>query len=121
MSNQNQSKGKLGEKLAAAFLQKKGYRIIARHFTLRGGELDLVAVHKNTLVCVEVKTRTGSSFGSALEAITRWKLTALIKSAQFFQSQHPQLPEGLRIDLVAIQLDDLGKIVTIDHIENITG
>ncbi len=121
MSQQNQPKGKLGEDLAASYLKHKGYSIINRNFTLRGGEIDLITTHQNTLVFIEVKTRWGVAFGSAQEAITSWKLRTLIKSAQFFAASHPKLPQQLRIDLVAVQLDSDGRLVTITHIENISG
>lgn len=117
----NRPKGILGESIAAAYLQKKGYRLIARNFTIRGGELDLIATHQNTLVFIEVKTRSGTQFGTAEEAITPWKLRALIKTAQFFSLQQPKLPKALRIDLVAVHLSQFGELEHIEHIENITG
>ena len=49
--------GKKGEDAAAAFLQKKGYKILQRNFHIKGGEIDIVAEKDNTLVFIEVKTR----------------------------------------------------------------
>ena len=117
----NLPKGKLGEDLATAYLLKKGYRIIARNFRAYPEEIDIIATHKNTLVFIEVKTRFSTSFGSAVEAITSRKLANLVKGAHYFKSLKPKLPESLRIDLVAVQLTSVEKLVSIEHIENISG
>jgi len=50
-----------GEELPAKFLKKKGYRIIARNYKTRIGEIDIIAKDGNTLVSIEVKTRTDDS------------------------------------------------------------
>ena len=62
--------GRRGEAAAARFLRRRGYKIIARHERLRGGELDLVAVDRDrTLVFVEVKTRESRDAGHPAEAV----------------------------------------------------
>src|SRR5947207_10411700 len=62
--------GARGEKLACGFLRRKGYRILYRNFRARhGGEIDLVCRERDTLVFVEVKTRTREDFGRPLEAV----------------------------------------------------
>lgn len=64
--------GVRGEKLACRFLRRKGYKILFRNFRGRtGGEVDVVCRDKDTLVFVEVKTRTREDFGRPLEAIDR--------------------------------------------------
>src|SRR6185436_7517222 len=66
--------GARGEKLACAFLRRKGYRILYRNFRGRhGGEIDLVCRDRDTLVFVEVKTRTREDYGRPLEAVNRQK------------------------------------------------
>ncbi len=63
-----------GEKLAARFLQKNGYKILYRNFRGRtGGEIDLVCRDRDTLVFVEVKTRTREDFGRPFESVDRDK------------------------------------------------
>lgn len=106
--------------MASRFLEEKGYQIIDRNFLIRGGEIDLVAIQGEVLVFVEVKTRFGSAFGLPEEAITPWKLRALIRTAQFYQSSHPRLPSLLRIDLVAVELNSEGDLKRISLIENIS-
>lgn len=63
-----------GEKLAGRFLRRKGFKILFRNFRGRqGGEIDLVCREGDTLVFVEVKTRTREDFGRPLEAVNRQK------------------------------------------------
>lgn len=62
--------GSRGEKLAARFLRRHGFKILYRHFRGRqGGEIDLVCRERDTLVFVEVKTRTREDYGRPLEAV----------------------------------------------------
>ena len=49
--------GAAGEKAAAKYLRRRGYRIVARNYRCRGGEIDLIALDADTIVFVEVKTR----------------------------------------------------------------
>jgi putative endonuclease len=64
--------GKRGENLACQFLRKNRYKILYRNFRGRtGGEIDVVCRDRDTLVFVEVKTRTGEDFGRPFEAINR--------------------------------------------------
>ena len=63
-------RGALGEKLACRFLRRRGYKILYRNFRgRRGGEIDIVCRDGDTLVFVEVKTRTGEEFGRPFETI----------------------------------------------------
>jgi putative endonuclease len=63
-------RGALGEKLACRFLRKSGYKILYRNFRgRRGGEIDVVCRDRDTLVFVEVKTRSGEEFGRPFESI----------------------------------------------------
>ncbi|MDO8452107.1 MAG: YraN family protein [bacterium] len=112
--------GKQGEDIAVTYLKNHGYRIIERNFRKRYGELDIICLRKYTLVSVEVKTRIDTRYGSPEEAITPRKLRELIRMTQFYSMLHPNLPELLRIDLIAIQLDSFGVVLTLRHIENIT-
>src|SRR5258708_39818809 len=91
----------LGEQLAVDYLVDKGYVIIERNYRKKYAETDIIAIYKDTLVFIEVKTRTSNEFGTPFEAITLWKLKCLIRSAQLYSQYHPKLPEALRIDAVA--------------------
>ena len=66
--------GSRGENLACRFLKKNGYKILYRNFKGRtGGEIDVVCRDRDTLVFVEVKTRTREDFGRPLDAVDRDK------------------------------------------------
>ena len=66
--------GSRGEKLACRFLRRSGYKVLYRNFRGRtGGEIDIVCRDKDTLVFVEVKTRTREDFGRPFHAIDRDK------------------------------------------------
>lgn len=112
--------GKRGEDLAVQFLQKNGYKILERNFAKRYAEIDIVAQEKETLVFVEVKTRTTREFGNPLEAITPWKIATLQRSCQFYKSLHPELPEALRIDVVSVELSPSGGVEKIELVKNIS-
>lgn len=110
------SKGKLGEELAAKFLIKNGYKIIERNFHSRVGEIDIIAKDSDTLVFVEVKTRWSKKFGLPAESVTGRKLKSIIKTGQYYKLLHPELPESLRIDVLAIDIQ--GKFPKIELIKN---
>jgi putative endonuclease len=112
---------RLGEELAAEYLIKKGYKIIDRNFRKGYGELDLVSTYQNTLIFIEVKTRTTDKFGGVKESITYSKLKSLIRTTQFYKLTHPKLPEQLRIDAVFVKLNYDNQVESIEHLENISG
>jgi putative endonuclease len=71
---QHLRRGAHGEKLACRFLRRKGYKILYRNFKGRsGGEIDIVCRDRDTLVFVEVKTRTREDFGRPIAAVDREK------------------------------------------------
>lgn len=110
-----------GEELATYFLKSKGYKIIERNFRKGYGEIDIIAIKNNILVFVEVKTKTSNYKGTPLEQIHYYKLRNIIKTAQFYKSIKPKLPELMRIDAVAVLLDNMGNTISIEHVENISG
>lgn len=110
----------LGEDKACEYLKKLGFKILERNFRKGYGEIDIVALDRDVLVFVEVKTRTSNQFGSPLEAISYWKLKSLIKTAQYYKMTHRNLPESLRIDAVAVILNG-HEVQNIEFTKNISG
>ena len=83
-----QELGQRGEECAAAFLERKGYRIAARNYRAKVGEIDIIAWQdRETLVFVEVKTRTGLSYGKPAEAVNYYKQRKIIRTAQWYLLQ----------------------------------
>lgn len=111
--------GRLGERMAAAFLVVKGYEVVWRNYRYAGREIDLLVRRGGTLAAVEVKLRRGRRFGSAIEAVDARKLSrihqALAGALAMFDT-----PLEPRVDLVVIDFDaDLTKM-TLRHIEAVT-
>lgn len=114
----NKEIGKLGEDLAAEYLQKEGYIILERnvHFS-RACEIDIIAKHKNTLVFVEVKTRTTTSFGYPTEAITKTKYQNLKTGLFTYLKENNIQKLAFRIDVISIILKPK---LSIEHLKNIS-
>ena len=74
--------GTQGENLACRFLKKNGYKVLYRNFKGRtGGEIDIICRDRDTLVFVEVKTRTREDFGRPVEAVNREKQNSIARGA----------------------------------------
>jgi len=112
------SLGKKGEEIAVNFLQKQGYKILERNFKKRYGEIDIVALDGNSLVFIEVKTRFSEEYGSPEESVTSWKLRQIAKTGEFYKLLHPEFPDLLRIDVVAVELTSQGEVKEIRLIKN---
>ena len=110
--------GILGEKLAAGFLKKRGYRIQETNYRCPDGEVDIVARHGDFLVFVEVRTKRSSEFGTPEESITPNKMAKLRTVAAHYRQTHHDLPSSWRIDVVAVEVDRNGKTLRIELIEN---
>ena len=74
--------GRIGEEIASAFLQKKGYTILTRNFSCRLGEIDIIARNKEYLTFVEVKLRKNAEHGEAREFVTRSKQKRILLAAK---------------------------------------
>ena len=113
----NISLGKNGEEIAAKFLEKLGYKIIEtnKRFS-KLCEIDIIALDKETLVFVEVKTRKTDVCGHPLEAITRSKYNH-IKQGLFLYLQENTKYKKYRIDAVSVLIKPEVKV---EHIKNIS-
>ncbi|MFZ3070388.1 MAG: YraN family protein [Anaerolineaceae bacterium] len=95
--------GRWGEQIASQYFASKGYEIITRNYHTRYGELDLVTKKDQTLVFVEVKTRSNQEYGTGEQAITPKKLQALRDSITVYLETFPEpLPEW-QIDLIVVE------------------
>lgn len=112
--------GQTGENLAAHYLSAKGYSMLGAHVRVGHKELDLVCRDPNgVLVFVEVKTRTSSSFGEALDAVDPHKLARLLMAAKIYRFSESERGQW-RIDVVAITLSQNFSLVEINHVEDVT-
>lgn len=101
--------GARGEDLAVKYLKKKGYKLIERNYRCQWGEIDLVARQGDTLVFVEIKSRSSHDFGLPQEAVGRFKQEKLVQVARAYLAEH-RLTENItmRFDVVAVQLTASG-------------
>jgi putative endonuclease len=120
--------GNTGEALAVQALTAAGLTIVARNWRCAAGEIDIVAQETAPdfvagglpapwLVLVEVRTRRGNAFGTALQSITRRKQAKLREVAEQYV-QTTAWPGPWRIDVVAIQFDGHGHLLAMDHIRH---
>lgn len=96
--------GKLGEDLACKYLENNGYKVIERNFFARQGEIDIIALDKNEIVFIEVKTRTSISYGKPVEAVDTNKQKHLIKTVEYYLYSRNLENEFIRIDVIEIYL-----------------
>lgn len=102
--------GVLGETIAADYLEKNGYKIIARNYASSRGEIDIIAMEKDVLVFVEVRTRSGSQgHEHNLSSIDAKKQHQLSKMAVYFLQQNNGLDKKARFDVVSVALSDLNQ------------
>lgn len=112
----NKQTGELGEIKAKEYLEKQGYKILVTnwHFS-RNAEIDIIAKEKDTLVFIEVKTRTTENFGHPFEAIDQRKIQKIyMASLSYIETEKPK-HKNYRIDAISV----LGKDYKIEHIKNI--
>ena len=102
MSKENLLLGKTGEELAASLLKENGYKILARNFKTKIGEIDIIARDKDTISFVEVKTRHSDKFGLPQEAISRPKQRQISKAALAYLKYNNLLNKKARFDVVSI-------------------
>lgn len=126
--------GWLGERLAEDYLKKHGVRILARNYSVHGGEIDLIGFCRGGLLYIEVKTRTGESWGSGADAIHREKLRRIERAAKAFAHAHisggkvpvfygfglrlPRRVRYQRIDGIEVYLQKDGSLQKINRIED---
>jgi putative endonuclease len=104
--------GAKGEQVAVDFLQKKGYKIINRNWRSGKKEIDIVATLKDTLVFLEIKTRSNLDFGFPEESVTKAKQKFLKQAAEAYVAANPG-HEYIRFDIVSIVMvgDNVKEIV----------
>jgi putative endonuclease len=109
--------GKSGEDLACEELVRQGYEILARRYRNRYGEIDIIARDGPTIAFIEVKSRTSTDFGEAVESITRGKQASINRVAVAYAADHHLDDVSFRFDVAAVSLHD-GGTVTIEVIKS---
>ena len=105
MGSSHRRIGRRGERGAARFLRHRGLRVLASNVRAGGGEIDLVAIEGETLVFVEVKSRTAASWREGFEKIDGRKRRALRKACRAYLRSTTGDVEHFRIDGVVVELE----------------
>lgn len=115
----NNLSGAWGEALAAEYLTKKKFAVVAAGYRCRYGEIDLIVQNKKYLIFVEVKLRKKAEFAQAREFVDHHKQNRLRTTAQLYLSQHPTELQP-RFDVIEIYAPDgvQTKKPTIFHLED---
>jgi putative endonuclease len=110
------NRGAAAEALAADYLEACGLVIVARNYRCRGGEIDLIARDRDTLVFVEVRLRSGAAFGGAAASITAGKRRRIALAARHYLAGIGREPP-CRFDAVLLDALDAKRI---EWLRNIT-
>jgi len=101
--------GRRGERLAADFLRQRGHIIVEQNYRKKFGEIDIITKDGDTLVFVEVKTRSNERYGGAAAAVTTKKQRQITKAAlEYIAGQPSQI--AARFDVVCVTIDALGQL-----------
>lgn len=109
--------GKAGERYAARYLRRLGYRLVTRNYRCPMGEIDLVVLDRHIIVFVEVKTRSSDELADPEDAVTPEKQWRLTRSAQCFIRQTRSSGRACRFDVVALTLDDAERM-SVEHFKS---
>lgn len=113
---QRRKVGNIGEDAVCGFLVRHGYEIIKRNFTVRGGEIDIIAEKADIIAFVEVKTRTIGSMTSAEEAVDLRKQRLIIRTAKAYLQNVAQ-PLQCRFDVATVETEG-GKVKKLRYYVN---
>lgn len=105
--------GNRGEDLAATYLKKKGFKILMRNFKTPLGEIDIIAEDKETIVFIEVKTRSDDSFGQPFEAVDGRKRERMRRIALLYLKNLGK-ERPARFDVISVEMKNGSS--KIDHI-----
>jgi putative endonuclease len=104
-------RGGAGEAAALGVYVRRGYRVVARNWRCRLGELDLILMKGDMLVFCEVKSRRGSAFGGGYDAVT-WRKRAKVRTlAEAFLQESGARPDVTRFDVASVALGPSGPHV----------
>lgn len=105
MTHARQALGLEGETRACHAIEARGYRVLARRYRTRHGEIDIVARHDAAIVFVEVKARRGRAFGDPAASVTWQKQRRLVAMAADYLARHHLERVAVRFDVVSVAFD----------------
>ncbi|GAA0364879.1 YraN family protein [Bacillus horti] len=119
MTKRRQAIGKYGEQLALKQYELAGYSLLFHNYRCPLGEIDLIMRKGHTILFIEVRTRTSTTYGTAEESVTPRKQQKIRKVSSFFLQKNPQyLQVNLQFDVVTVYLDLDEKKAWFNRIEH---
>ncbi|MPQ32318.1 YraN family protein [Clostridium estertheticum] len=118
MKTFNKDIGKFGEEIAETFLKNLGYKVIDKNFSCKCGEIDIIAIHKDYICFIEVKTRYGINFGIPAESVTLCKQHKIYKTAQVYILKKNIIDSNFRFDVIEVLLKNDNNDFLVNHIED---
>jgi putative endonuclease len=119
MTQARQQLGLLGERIAARWLVRAGWRVLAHRFRSGRRDVDLIVSRDAVVAFVEVKARRGERFGSPVEAVHWRKQRELGRSARVWVDRHGRPDANYRFDVIGVLVT--GERVRVRHVENAFG
>ena len=104
--------GTEGEQIAVEYLESQGYTVLARNFSWKTGEIDVVAKRNGYLVFVEVKARLTKRFGTPMDAVTLEKQKKIVRTAEYYMLKNKIFDADVRFDVIEVFADK------VNHVEN---
>lgn len=105
----NKILGAFGENLACDYLAKSGYRVLERNFSCKAGEIDIIAAQADTIVFLEVKTRSSDRYGLPAEAVSTAKQGRIVRTALYYLQSRKLFDYMCRFDVIEILTDEENK------------
>jgi len=110
------SVGKAGEEFAAKYVTGLKMKVLERNFNCRVGEIDIIALDGDMVAFIEVKTRSGKTYGTAAEAVTPAKVKKLVKAAYEYIGRRGMGGYNYRFDVAEVYVKNTGY--DINYIKN---
>lgn len=114
-----QQKGKIGEEEACRWLKEQDYCILQRNWRCRSGEVDIIALHEELLIFVEVRSRSShSGFGTPQESVDHRKMQQVRSTAAVYLQMTGERTRQIRFDVIAVMINRVGEVMSVNHLEN---
>jgi len=110
--------GNKAEDYVCTYLKTKGYKILERNFTIRGGEIDIITQKENIIIFIEVKSLKSEQFIKLEETISYSKKQYLIRSCKIWLNKYKNEETNWRIDFVGVKFASYDKITSLKYITN---
>ena len=113
-------RGKAGEEHVCRYLEKRGWRIAARNYRIKGGEIDIVAEKDGIIAFVEVKTRKFGSLSDGIDAVDAKKRKCVIRAADRYLEEFSDMAHEVRFDaaVVTITTEEAPRVLEMQYYEN---